>query len=193
MKKQRKDIIGLSFLYCAVTFVANFIASAVALGCVEKLVLLLVNSTELSAKWLNTVSMLALSVLNIAIVIGLTALFVRVVLPPFYKEDCGKLWLKSSAFIILPGETLRLLYSLWDLGFVDGSGRLSVVPSCLFELLYLNNADRHLAIRQYGEYAFADYAVYSLCYFLYLAVLLTGIFWVCRAVWNKYGKDYEDI
>ena len=193
MKRTKSSLFTAAVLYCVLAFIANFFTSAVALLCVEKLVLFLVTHTDLNASWLNSISMSAMAILDLAMVIGITAVFARAFLAPLYEDGGGSLWLKKSALIILPGEAVRYLYALSDLGFVDRSGRFAAVPSCLFELLYLKDPNRHLAIRQYGEYVLADYAFYTLCYALYSAVLLGGVFWVCRMVWNKYGKDYADL
>ena len=62
------------------------------------------------------------------------------------------------------------------------------MPSCLFELVYLKDPDKYSAVRQLGRFAFVDYVAFSLCYVLYLAVFLVAVFWMCKRVWNKYGK-----
>lgn len=193
MKNAKKDLIGLSLLYIVITFAANAFSSKVALRCVEKLVLFLVRNFDLTAAAFNSVSMFALAILDLAVVLGIIAVFVRLVFSRLYKEDEVKLSFEKAAFLFIPGEAFRFFFGLSDLGFVDGSGRFTTVPSCLFQLLYLSNDDRHFAIRQRGEFIFADYAFYTLCYALYLAVFLVGAFLICKALCDKYGKDYSDL
>lgn len=191
--RNNKELVSKACLYCILAFLINYLSSAVVLVCAGKLVAFLTSNFNMTATEINTLSMLAVAVLDLLLILAASLIFIRKVLPPLYEEGEGELWLKKSAFLILPGELVRYLFSLTDLGFVDGSGKFSIVPSCLFELVYLKDPDKYSAVRRLGRFAFVDYVAFSLCYVLYLAVFLVAVFWMCKRVWNKYGKDYADI
>lgn len=191
--KDKKELIGKSLLYIVVAFVANYLSSLLVMKCMSRLVAFLIRRFDMTAATINVVTMLFVTVLDLLIVVGIMLLFIRAVLPPLYEASGDKLWLKKSALLVLPGEAVRFAVTLTDLGFVDGSGRLATVPACLFQLVYLKDPGKSYDIRQLGRFDFSDYMAFSLCYVLYLAVFLAAVFLLCRIVWNKYGKDYEDL
>lgn len=182
-----------SATYCVVMLSVNFLSTELVAICMRTLVLFLIRSFSLSAATINVITMLATAVLDLVFVLAATFLFIRIVLPRLYERNEGKLWLKRSAFLVLPGELLRFFLAFTDLGAVDGNGKFAITPSYLFELVYLRNPNKNYTVRLLGEYGFSDYAFFSLIYALYLAVLLTGVYFICKAVWNIFGIDREDL
>lgn len=182
-----------SATYCVVMLSVNFLSTELVAICMRTLVLFLIRSFSLSAATINVITMLATAVLDLVFVLAATFLFIRIVLPRLYERNEGKLWLKRSAFLVLPGELLRFFLAFTDLGAVDGNGKFAITPSYLFELVYLRNPNKNYTVRLLGEYGFSDYAVFSLIYALYLAVFLTGVYFICKAVWNIFGIDREDL
>jgi len=169
-----------SAVYCVVMLSANYLSTELVATCMRKLVAFLVMHFSLSATAINVITMLATAVLDLVFVLAATFLFVRAVLPRLYEKNGGKLWLKRSAFLVLPGELLRFALVLLDLGAVDGNGKFAITPSYLFELVYLSAPNKNYTVRLLGHYGFDDYAIFSLLYVLYLALFLTGVYFICK-------------
>ena len=69
----------------------------------------------------------------------------------------------------------------------------AAIPTYLFELTYLKWADRAYAVRQMGQFIFADYAAYAVCYLVYILIHLLGIFFICKTIWKHTKAEYDDL
>ncbi len=103
-------------------------------------------------------------------------------------------WVKSCAKFILPAEITRFLVCQLTLGQINTTGSFAFLPSLLFESTYLRWADRSEQVRQnFLQYNFADFTVYALCFFIYVAIHLALVMMIYRRFWLKAQKDRDDL
>ena len=92
--------------------------------------------------------------------------------------------------VILPGEILRWLVAMFPLGLISSTGYVALLPTALFENIYLKYWGRHNAVRQHGEFIPADYWAYSLCYLIYIAIYIAGLIAIYRYLASR--EESED-
>lgn len=184
--------IGMLFLYEVLTLVANYIASWLGLAIPRKVFSGLISS---SPAIINTVGVLTIVPLTLFIAWGiLYLLFFKRQFPKLYEpSEKSKPWRKRACMVILPGELVRFFACLVTLGFSDSTGLFAAIPTYLFEMTYLKWFDRAEAVRQMGEFIFADYAGYTVCYAVYMLVHLLGIFFICKTVWKQTEEEHGDL
>ena len=69
----------------------------------------------------------------------------------------------------------------------------AAIPTYLFELTYLKWFDRAYAVRQMGQFIFADYTAYAVCYLVYIFIHLLGVFFICKTIWKHAKEAYDDL
>ena len=189
---KKKISVDKMFLYGVLTLFANYIASWLGL---------LIPSTLFGG--LTTASTTVINIVGIVTVFPLTFFFAWGIcyfvffkrhFPAIYeKSEYPKLWLKKTVLLILPGEIIRFFACLFSLGFSGSTGMFALIPTYLFELTYLKWFDRSDSVRQMGEFIFADYVAYTICYLIYILIYLIGIFFICKKIWKKTKEDYDDL
>ena len=108
------------------------------------------------------------------------------------EEDA--LWIKSCARLVLPAETVRFLACQLTLGQINTTGAFAFLPSLLFESTYLRFVGRSEQIRQnFLEYNFADFAIYALCFLVYLAIHLAIVVFIYKHFWFRAQRDRDDL
>ena len=125
--------------------------------------------------------------------IGIMALFYRLYrekIHGFYQPNQNNKFLpKTVLALVLPGEILRFLLCLISIGSGTSTGTMSVIPTVLFEQIYLLRwTDRYAIVRGGGSVIALDVVAYIACYLIYFAVYfgaLTAILWF---VWNSRKK-----
>ena len=111
-----------------------------------------------------------------------------------YDPEVSKsFWIKSCASLLLPSEIFRFLISSFDLGIISKTGYFAIPPSFLFEITYLKWSGREYPVRQELSYIFFDYVAYNLCYLIYIAIHLFGIFMIYRYFWKIGKNEHEDM
>lgn len=173
-------------------FLANYIASWLGLRIPRMLFGGLMSA---SAAVINTVGIITVFPFIFFFTWGIVYLmFFRRKFPNFYEpSEDPKRWLKKSVILILPGELIRFFICIIPLGFFGSTGVFAGIPTYLFELTYLKWFDRTYAVRQTGQFIFADFAAYAVCYLAYSIIHLLGIFFICKTVWKKAGEEYDDL
>lgn len=190
MKKYNIRIISM-FLYAFVLFVSNYLAYFVA-GAVVGLFQPITDKIPFA--------LLAIFIFAIYILIGFSFPFLAIFF--FFKYEVGKqyvlsedkyCWVKSCMKLILPAEIIRFLACQLTLGQINTTGSFAFLPSLLFESTYLRWSCRSEEVRQkFLQYNFADFVVYALCFFIYVAIHLVIVMTIYRYFWLKAQKDRDD-
>jgi len=103
-----------------------------------------------------------------------------------YKHSEGKHhWLRNFLIFVLPGEVFRFLISLIDLGHTGGTGKITFVPSFIFENIYIYLTGSNKRVRMELQYIAADYFAYIGCYLLYLIVYCSLLMIPYYLLWKK--------
>lgn len=114
--------------------------------------------------------------------------------PKNYEEtDDSKTWLKNALFIILPAEIVRLIVCMFDLGFMNGTGKLCILVTLLFEQTYLVWFGRMDAVRQDVDFIFMDYIGFAACYMFYFVFHVLVVLLIYRYFWKKTKDQYSDL
>lgn len=191
MKQSYQVSIGNVFFYTGLMFLSNFVSMLVAVGIIN-----MIKPTEGETPSV----LLLICALAIYILIGLsvpllaTFFFFRSVVEDQYIPSEDKFcWLKSCARLVLPAETIRFLFCLSSLGHINQSGVFAFLPSLLFENTYLLWTNRSEPVRQWLEYIFADFIVYTLCYLLYIVIYLALVMLIYKHFWKEAQKESEDL
>ncbi|MBE6611954.1 MAG: hypothetical protein E7632_05640 [Ruminococcaceae bacterium] len=173
-----KDI----FIYTVVNFAANYIGFLVYI--VLALPMSRVSST-LAGKRI-TLGMILLAVMLAAA--ALTIFYFKKNIPAQHLDNEGRRsWLNNGLWLILPGEIIRFVVTLIDLGNGNGTGRFALVPSMLFEQIYMRTAG--IASRDYLSGSTADYLAYTAIYLVYLAANAALLLFIYRRFWKT--LDHE--
>ena len=121
-------------------------------------------------------------------------LFKRVVEKQYTPSEDSFFWIKSFANLVLPAEFIRFLACQFTLGQINTTGAFAFLPSLLFESTYLRFAGRSEQIRQnFLEYNFADFAIYALCFLVYLAIHLAIVVFIYKHFWFRAKRDRDDL
>ena len=103
-----------------------------------------------------------------------------------YKHSEGKHhWLRNFLIFVLPGEVFRFLISLIDLGHTGGTGKITFVPSFIFENIYIYLTGSNKRVRMELQYIATDYIAYIGCYLLYLIVYCSLLMIPYYLLWKK--------
>ena len=103
-----------------------------------------------------------------------------------YKHSEGKHhWMRNFLLFVLPGEAIRFLISLIDLGHGEGTGVITSVASFIFENTYVYRAGANTRIRMETRYIAADYIAYVGCYLVYLIVYCLILMLPYYLLWKK--------
>ena len=86
-----------------------------------------------------------------------------------------------------------MFFCLKSLGHLNQSGVFSLVPTFLFENMYLIWTNRSEPVRQWLEYIFADFVAYAACYIIYLVIYLALVMLIYKRFWAEAKKDSEDL
>lgn len=180
------------FLYGVLTLFANYIASWLGLLIPR---MLFGGLATASVTVINTVGIVTVFPLTLFFAWGVIYLvFFRRQFSNFYEpSEYSNLWLKKAVFLTLPGEIFRFFACLITLGFSDSTGMFAAIPTYLFEMTYLKWFDRAYEVRQMGEYVFADFLGYTICYLVYFLIHLLGIFLISKIVWKKAKEEHDDL
>lgn len=166
-----KDMI----VYTAVSLGANFC------GFLAYAVIALSLRGKVAATYFQLLVIMLISMLTAA---ALTFFYFRRVIPMQYEDnERRRSWLNNALWAILPGELLRCLFTLIDLGNGNGTGKFALVPSMLFEQTYMKWAG--IWNRSNLTNTPTDIAAYLLCYLIYLAVNLALLLVLYRILWKK--------
>lgn len=121
-------------------------------------------------------------------------LFKRVVEKQYTPSEDSFFWIKSFANLVLPAEFIRFLACQFTLGQINTTGAFAFLPSLLFESTYLRFTGRSEQIRQnFLEYNFADFAIYALCFLVYLAIHLAIVVFIYKHFWFRAKRDRDDL
>ena len=189
---KKKVSIGMIILYGALSLLANLIASWVGLFIPR---VIFSGLASASAAVINTVGVITVFPLTLVFAWGiLYFIFFKGQFSNLYESsEDSNLWLKKTARLVFPGELLRFFVCLTTVGFSGSTGMFAAIPTYLFELTYLKWADRAYAVRQMGQFIFADYAAYAVCYLVYILIHLLGIFFICKTIWKHAKEEHDDL
>lgn len=192
MKKTYNVNFASMLLYAFVLFLSSYLAYFVA-GTVVGLFQPIADKIPFA--------LLAIFVFAIYIFVGFCVPFLAIFF--LFKSTVGKqyvpnedkrFWLKSCLRFTLPGEIVRFLVCQVTLGHIKSTGFFAYLPTLLFENTYLRWTGRGEQVRQkLLEYNFADFIVYALCFFLYLAIHLTLVMMIYRRFWLEAEKNRDDL
>lgn len=174
--------------YLVVLFLSNVVATYASM-------LLSKTFYTIELKVLRTVLFLLVFVIIMFLVTDGTVFFMfKKIVPKHYKQnDDNKLWLKNALFIILPAEIVRFIVCMFDLGFIDGTGKFSILVTLMFEQTYLIWFDRMNAVRQDVNFIFWDYIGFAVCYMFYLVFHILIVLLIYRYFWNRTKNEYSDL
>ena len=192
MKKSYNVRITSMLLYAAVLFLSNYLAYFMA-----------VMTAALFQPLAEVIpaTLLAIFVFAVYILIGFAIPFITIyvffkftVEKQYIPSDDKKCWVKSCVRLIIPAEIIRFLVCQITLGQINEAGAFAFLPTLLFESTYLFFTGRSEQVRQnFLQYNFADFAVYALCFLLYLAIHLVIIILIYRRFWLRAEKDRDDL
>ena len=173
-------------LYGVITCVSNLIATFI-ISLLLKMLLPSINNNQVIFVILLVIGIFAVS-------LGISAWFFKKRVPEHYQATDDKyLWLKQGLLLVLPGEFVRFLLSLFTLGNSNNTGLLSMLPTFLFENTYMIWSGRHEAIRQKLEFVFLDFIAYIGAYLPYIAVYLIALLVIYRIFWNVGKSEREEM
>lgn len=173
-------------LYAIITCVSNLIATISVLYILKTIPSLINNNIPIFVIFL-VIGVFAVS-------LGVTALFFKRSVPTHYQASDDRYgWLKQGLRLVLPGEIFRLIVCLFNLGHINSTGLLSVLPTFLFEQTYAIWTGRMDAIRQNADYIPADFFAYIGAYLPYLILYLTGVLAIYRIFWNVGKREREEM
>ena len=133
-------------------------------------------------------SLIVFEIIPILAAAALTFLYFKKAVPEQHLDnESRRSWQNNGLWLILPGEIARYLITLLDLGDGDGTGRIALAPSMLFEQTYMKWAD--IWNRSRLTYGPTDVAAYSLCYLVYAIVYIALILTIYRAVWKHLDAE----
>lgn len=192
MKKSYNVRVTSMLLYAVTLFLSNYLAYFMAVMTV---------SLFLPLVEVIPAMLLSIFVFAIYILIGFAIPFVAIYV--FFKFTVEKqyapsedkyCWVKCCVRLILPAEIVRFLACQITLGQINEAGAFAFLPSLLFESVYLLLTGRSEQVRQnFLQYNFSDFAVYALCYLMYVAIHLALIMIIYRHFWLKAQRDREDL
>ena len=121
-------------------------------------------------------------------------LYLAKVVPAQYKEGGKWTWVSSFLKLILPGETVRFLISIVNLGVFSLGNFLSPCSWLLTEKLYLYPRLRSVNADAISEVMTAAAILYVLFHLLYLVILyLPVLLMAYRIYWKQGEKEYEHL
>ena len=124
--------------------------------------------------------------------VGVFLLFKQKEEEHYMPTEDNHFWIKKGLLIIMPGELLRFLICLPNIGHLNTvSGQMAIAASTLFGRTYLLWTDRTYAVRQNGAFIFWDYVAYSVCYFIFLVIHIFVVLAMYRYFWNKGKKEHD--
>ena len=122
------------------------------------------------------------------------SIYFRTAVPAQYTPGGSRFdWLKKCLLLVAPAEILRYLLCIGTLGIMVESGYYAMLPTCIFEWIYLPLSGRNIEIRQLGHFIAADYLAYTASYLIYSMVNLFFVALIYRHFWLKGKKDREDL
>lgn len=189
---KKKVSIGKIILYCVLSLLANLTASWVGLLIPR---VIFSGLTSASVAVINTVGIITVFPLTLFFAWGIIYFtFFKGQFSNLYEpNEYSILWLKKAAQLVFPGELIRFFACLTTLGFSGSTGMFAAIPTYLFEMTYLKWVDRAYTVRQMGQFIFADYAAYAVCYLVYIIIHLLGIFFICKTIWKHAKTEYDDL
>ncbi len=111
-----------------------------------------------------------------------------------YVSNVGKYyWIKSCISLVIPAEIFRFIITFFTLGQIKTTGFFALPPSFLFESTYLRWSGRSILVRHELSYIFLDFVAYTVCYLIYAAIHLFGIFMIYRYFWKIGKNEHEDM
>ncbi len=117
--------------------------------------------------------------------------YIKRCVPEQYAHSSTSSPRASFACFVLPTEVLRYLVSLYDLGWIQNTGKLTPVTCLLYERFYLLPTGSSYRYAILHEYTLADYASYSLIYALYAAIHVALSYLIYRKSWRKAESERE--
>ena len=178
-------------LYGVILFLSNIFFSSLAYNFAVLVAPLIINLPVFIYNLIVAVLMILISGVLPLIAIFL---YLRWCVPTQYRvTEEVKIWRKSAALLVLPSELVRMIICISQLGLINKGGRLALVPSILFEQIYLKLfPERMIPVRQNLEFVFADYISYVVCYLLYVSLFLTVVFLEYNYFWKKVKREREE-
>ena len=192
MKKKSKVTPNSIIYYALIIFIINIVAYYLTTTANNIIFVPLVNKISYT--------LIAIGVYTMGILVNLFVpllgifIFFRSAVPPQYNKSNDKwYWLKSYLRLVLPGEIFRFFACTTSLGFIGSTGQFSLLPTILFDDIYLNLSGRHTPVRQNGEYILNDFLAYTGFYLLYAAVHLFLVSLIYRHFWLKAKRERDDL
>lgn len=177
-------------LYTILTLFANSMATVLGLVIIRWILTAIMSKIELTQTQINVFSVIPMFVLELALSWGIIFIFFKNQFPKLYEVSEDKnLMIKKMVSFIWIGESIRFIICLFRLGL----GNLAATVQNMYMLTYLKWFDRYYAVRQLGETHFGDYFAYIVCYLIYFAIFMIGIYFICKWLWNKGKMDYDDL
>lgn len=178
--------------YGVLLFVSNVVATNLATilnrNCLTPLM------GKLPFAVLGTVLIIGYILINLGLPYLAFSIYFRTAVPAQYTPGGSRFdWLKKCLLLIAPAEILRYLICLGPLGHLEEGGYWAMLPTCIFEWVYIPLSGRLYEIGQLGQYIAADYLAYTASYLIYSAVNLFFVALIYRHFWLKGKKDREDL
>ena len=143
---------------------------------------------------LGTVLIIGYILINLGLPYLAFSIYFRTAVPAQYTPGGSRFdWLKKCLLLVTPAEILRYLLCIGTLGIMVKSGYYAMLPTCIFEWIYLPLSGRNNEIRQLGQFIAADYLAYTASYLIYSIVNLFFVALIYRHFWLKGKKDREDL
>lgn len=172
------------FVYAIVSIATNYV------GCLTYII----SALMFRGSQKSIASLIILAVLPMIVAVLLSSIYMRKCINDQYVYSEGKVsWLRNFLIFIMPGEILRFLISLLDLGHSSGTGRIAFTPSFAFENIYIYQLGLNTRIRIEMNYQLSDFLAYIACYIVYLFVYVSLLLVIYRRFWKKIDVEHREL
>lgn len=177
---EKRVSMDMRAIYAVVAFIAMLISSNLSYWIVNAIF-----KSTLTNIAVYVLALLIMTALHLVISWGVTAVFLFIKFPSLYHRSEDKnMWAKKTVSLVIVGEIARFL------GCVLFFRRyLDKVSSEWYNIIYGAWVDKYT----FGPLNVIDSAVYALIYLAITAVFLTGVFFMCKKLWELGKKDFENI
>jgi len=185
-KKKLMPSVELStiFIYAIISFAANYI------GCLTYII----TASALRGIQKSFAGVIVLAVIPMTVAVLLSSIYINRCISEQYQYSEGKIhWWQNFCIFIIPGELLRFIVSLCDLGHNSGTGWVTFTPSFIFENIYVYPNGLNTRIRFDMNYQLKDYMVYIGCYVIYLAIYTLLLLAIYHCFWKKLDFKYKEL
>ena len=194
-KKPKKNTfvtVSQMIIYGFLLFVSNLIATNLATILNRNCLTPLMGKVPFAV--LGTAVIVGYILINLGLPYLAFSIYFRTAVPAQYTPGGSRFdWLKKCLLLVTPAEILRYLLCIGTLGIMVKSGYYAMLPTCIFEWIYLPLSGRNNEIRQLGQFIAADYLAYTASYLIYSIVNLFFVALIYRHFWLKGKKDREDL